>query len=79
MLLTYRSLIFSVSSSFIVTSACSSPSTSFLKSKPVSRFEDGCEALFFLLFFVIEVLESSLRFMSFLYFCNHAFWLNILS
>ena len=45
-------------------SACSSLSTSFLKSKSGSRIEEGCDALFCLLFFVIEVLESSLRFLS---------------
>ena len=45
-LLIYCSLRFSVSSSFIVISACSSLSTSFLKSKSGSRIEEGCDALF---------------------------------
>ena len=45
-LLTYCNLRFSVSSSFIVISACSSLSTSFLKSKSSSRIEEGCDALF---------------------------------
>ena len=39
--LTYCSFIFSVYSSFIVISACSSFSTSFLKSKCGSRIEEG--------------------------------------
>ena len=63
MLLTYCNFKCSVSSSFIVISACSSLSTSFLKSKSGSRIEEGCHAVFFLLFFAIEVLESSLRFL----------------
>ena len=41
----YCSLRFSVSSSFIVISACSSLSTGFLKSKSGSRIENGCDAL----------------------------------
>ena len=48
MLLTFCIFRFSVSSNFIVISACSSLSTSFLKSKPGSRIEDGCDALFFI-------------------------------
>ena len=39
--LTYCSFRFSVSSSFIVISACSSLSTNFLKSKSGSRIEEG--------------------------------------
>ena len=73
MLLTFCSFRFSVSSNFIVISACSSLSTRFLKSKSSSRVEEGCDALFFLLIFVIEVLESSLRVLSPLYFHNHGF------
>ena len=64
---------FSVSSNFIVISACSSLSTTFLKSKSGSRIEEGCDALFLLLFFVIEVLESSLGFLSSLCFHNHEY------
>ena len=67
-LLTYFNFRFSVSSSFIVISACSSLSTSFLKSKSGSRIQEGYDALFFLPFFAIEVLESSLRFLLSLYF-----------
>ena len=52
-------------------SACSSLSTSFLKSLSCFRIKDGCDALFFLLFSVIEVLESTLMFLSILYFDNH--------
>ena len=51
-LLTYCSLRFSVSSSFIVISACSSLSTSFLKSKSGSRIEEGCDALFLIAIFL---------------------------
>ena len=40
-LLTYCSFRFSVSSNFIVISACSILSTSFLKSKSGSRIEEG--------------------------------------
>ena len=70
MLLTYCSFRFSVSSNFLVISACSSLSTSFLKFKSGSRDEDGCDSLFLLIFFAIEVLESSLRIQSSLHFCN---------
>ena len=53
-------------------SACSSLSTSFLKSKSGSRIEEGCGALFLIaIFFVTEVLESSLKSLSFLCFYNH--------
>ena len=45
-LLTYCSLRFSVSSSFIVISSCSSSSTSFLISKSGSRIDEECYALF---------------------------------
>ena len=51
-LITYCSLRFSVSSSFIVISACSSLSTSFLKSKFGSRIDEGCDALFLVAFFL---------------------------
>ena len=51
MVFIYCSFKFSVSSNFIVVSACSSSSTNFLQSKSVSRFEEGCDALFFLAFF----------------------------
>ena len=43
---TYCNFKFSVFSSFIVTSACSSLSTSFQKSMSGSRIDDGCDALF---------------------------------
>ena len=72
-LLTNCSFRFSVSSRLIVISACSSLSTSFSKSKSGSRIEEGCDALFLLLFFAIEVLESSLGFLSSLYFYNHEY------
>ena len=68
---TYCKLRISVSSNFNVISACSTLSNSFLKSKSESRFEEGCDALFLLLFFVVEV--SSLGFLSSLYFCNHVY------
>ena len=51
MLLTYCNLKFSVSSSFIIISACSCLSTSFRKSISGSRNEDGCDALFFIAIF----------------------------
>ena len=73
MLFTYCSFKFSVSSIFIVISACASLSTSFLKSKSGSRIEEGRDALFFVAIFAIEVLESSLGFLSTLYFYNHAY------
>ena len=57
MVFTYRSFLFFVSSNFIVISACSNLSTSFLKSISGSRIEDGSDALFFIAIFVIEVLE----------------------
>ena len=47
MFLTFFNFSFSVSSNFIVISACSSLSTSFLKSKSGSRIEEGFDALFF--------------------------------
>ena len=51
-LLTYFSLRFSVSSSFIVISACSSLSTSFLNPKSDSRIEEGCDAVFLIAIFL---------------------------
>ena len=51
-LLTYCNFRFSVSSSFIVISACSNLSTSFLKSKSGSRIEEGWDALFFIAIFL---------------------------
>ena len=51
-LLTYCSLRFSVSSSFIVISTCSNLSTSFLKCKSGSRIDEGCDALFFIAIFL---------------------------
>ena len=50
--LTYCSLSFSVSSSFIVISACSNLSSSFLKSKSGSRNDEGWDALFSIAFFL---------------------------
>ena len=50
-LLTYCSLKFSDCSSFIVISACSNLSTTFLKSKSGSRIDEGCDALFFIAVF----------------------------
>ena len=47
----YCNFIFSVSSTFIVISACSSLSTSFRKSISGSRIEDGCDGLFFIAIF----------------------------
>ena len=74
MLFIYCNLKFSISFSFIVISACSCLSTSFLKSKSASRIEEGCDALFFIaIFFIMEVLESSLGFLSSLYFHNHEY------
>ena len=51
MLFTYCNFKFSVSSNFIVISACSSLFTSFLKSKSGSRIEEGSDALFFIAIF----------------------------
>ena len=51
-LLTYCSLRSSVSSSYIVISACFNLSTSFLKSKSGSRIDEGCDALFFIAIFL---------------------------
>ena len=51
-LLTYCSLKFSVSLSFIVTSSCSNLSTSFLKSKSGSRIDEGCDAPFLIAIFL---------------------------
>ena len=51
-LLTYCSLRFSVFSIFIVISACSNLSTSFLKSKSGSRIDEGCDALFLVAIFL---------------------------
>ena len=50
--LTYCSFRFSVCSSFIVISACSSLSTKFRKSKSGSRIEEGKDALFFIAIFL---------------------------
>ena len=51
MLFTYCNLKFSVSSSFIMISACTCLSTSFQKSISGSPNEDGCDALFFIAVF----------------------------
>ena len=48
----YCNFNFSVSSIFIVISACSNLSTSFWKSISGSRIEDICDALFFIAFFL---------------------------
>ena len=50
MLFTYCDFKFSVSSSFILLSACSSLSTTFLKSILGFRNEDGCDAVFYCYF-----------------------------
>ena len=71
MLVTYCGFKFSVSSNFILISACSKLYTSFRKSMPGSRTDDGCDALFLFQFCVIVVLESSLRVRSFFLFCNY--------
>ena len=66
MLFTYCNFNFSVSSNFIVISACSSLSTSLLKSISRSQNEDGCDALFFIAIFrnrgVRVIIESSVIF-----------------
>ena len=46
------SLRLSVSSSFIVISACSSLLTSFLKSRSGSQIDEGCDALFLIAIFL---------------------------
>ena len=51
-LLIYCNFRFSVSSSFIVISACSSLSTTFRKSRSGSRNEVGWDALFFIAIFL---------------------------
>ena len=53
----YCSLRFAVSSSFIVISACSNFSISFLKSKSGSRIEEGCDALFSIALFLNRGVE----------------------
>ena len=69
MLFTYCNFKDSVSSSFLVISAYSSLSTCFRKSISGSRIEDQCDAPFFMaIFFIIVVLESSSRSLSFLFF-----------
>ena len=50
MLLRYCNFKFYVSSNFIVISACSSLSTTFLKFKSGYRIEEGCDALFYCYF-----------------------------
>ena len=70
-LLTYCSLRFSVSLSFFVISACSNLSTSFLKPESGSPIDEGCDAFFFIAIFLIVVLESSLKFLTFSCFYNH--------
>ena len=59
-------------------SACSSLSTSFGKSKSGSRIDEGWDALFLLLFSLIVVLRSSLRFLSSLCFYSHVYLMNML-
>ena len=76
--LTYCNFRFSVSSSFIVISACSSLSTSFRKSKSGSRIEKDEMLSFLLLFSLIEVLRSSLKFLSSLCFFSHVYLMNML-
>ena len=56
-LFTYCKFKFSVSSDFIVISACSSLSTSFRKSISGSRNDDGCDVLFASAFFIVVVLK----------------------
>ena len=58
MLFTDCNFQFSVFSIFIVFSACSNLSTNFWKSISGSRNEDGCDASFFIVFFVIVMLKS---------------------
>ena len=77
-LLTYCNFRFSVSSSFIVISACSNLSTSFRKSKSGSRIEEGWMLSFLLLFSLIVVLRSSLRFLSSLCFYSRVYLVNML-
>ena len=72
MLFSYSSFNFSVSSCFIMISARSSFFTRFLKSILVSRREDGCGTLVSFAFFIMEVLVSSLKLLSFLRSYNHA-------
>ena len=70
MLFTYCNFKFSVSSSFIVISACCSLSTSFVKSISGSRIEDGCNALFFIAIFrncrVRVIIKMSVLFVSYI-------------
>ena len=72
-LLTYYSFRLSVSSNFIVISACSSLSTSFLSLNLVLGLSKDVMLSFLLLIFVIEMLGSSLKFLSPLYFYNHGY------
>ena len=72
-LLTYCSLEFFVSSSFIVISACSNLSTFFGNLYQVLELKMNAMLSFLSLLFVIVFLESSSRFLSFLCFYYHAY------
>ena len=61
-LLTYCSLRFSVSSSFIVISVCSSLSTIFRKSISGSQIKNECDALFFVAIFCNCVFRFIIKF-----------------
>ena len=76
--LTYCSFRFSVSSSFIVISACSSLSTSFRNLNLALELKKDEMLSFLLLFSLIEVLRSSLKFLSFLCFYSHVYLMNML-
>ena len=73
MLFTQCNFKFSVSSNFIVISACSSLFTSFRKSISGSRTEHGCDAFFFLVFFLVVSLKLSMRLLPISYFYNHVY------
>ena len=78
MLLIYCNFKFSVSSNFIVISACSSLSPSFRKSISGSRIEDGYDGLFFIAFFRHCGARITIKISVILCFQNHVYSGNML-
>ena len=73
MLFIYFNFNFSVSSNFIVTSACSNLLTSFRKSMSASPIEDGYEALFIIAIFCSCGYKVTVKTFSIFVFFNHFF------
>ena len=63
---------------FIVISACSSLSTSFLKSKSGSRIEEGCDDLFLIAIFRNWGVRVIVRISVIFVFCSHECLVNML-